>query len=177
MAEISMTWTRVGHCFVDGSPRPQPRARVCAVAGGARMYDPGTSANWKKRVRAKFRPPGAPLSGPVYVRLLFALKRPKRLLRKRDPDGMIPHAAKPDCDNLAKAVLDAMDGWWKDDCQVQRLEVAKFYSSKDRGGGCYITVWTHVAPDGRFNPNPSKEACNGPVSDQTHSSRSEGAHE
>jgi len=39
----------------------------------------------------------------------------------------MPHAQKPDADNVAKAVLDALCDHWKDDCQVFRLEVVKFW--------------------------------------------------
>ena len=42
--------------------------------------------------------------------------------------GEIPCTIKPDCDNIAKIVLDALNGLaYDDDSQVTELEVHKFY--------------------------------------------------
>jgi Holliday junction resolvase RusA-like endonuclease len=38
---------------------------------------------------------------------------------------------KPDCDNLAKSLLDSLNGWaYQDDKQIVELEVKKFYSEE-----------------------------------------------
>jgi|TARA_R110000824_G_scaffold171454_3_gene349089 Holliday junction resolvase RusA-like endonuclease len=60
-------------------------------------------------------------------------KRPQRLNRKKDPDGLIPHTGKPDLDNVIKSILDGMNGrTYKDDSQVCSFgECAKYYSEKD----------------------------------------------
>jgi len=73
---------------------------------------------------------------------MFLLKRPKRLYRKKDPDGIIPHAAKPDRDNLDKAVLDVLTtlGFWRDDGQISAGRIDKYYHAKGDKPGARITI-------------------------------------
>ena len=73
------------------------------------------------------------LDEPVSVSIVVVLPRPAYLSRvsKRtgeplQPPERVPHVSRPDCDNLAKSVLDGMSGWWRDDCIVQRLVVEKW---------------------------------------------------
>ena len=46
---------------------------------------------------------------------------------------------RPDIDNLAKAVMDAINqvGIWEDDSQVAHLDIRKIYSEEPR---CLITI-------------------------------------
>ena len=138
---------------VSGDPKPQPRPRARAMAmrtadGGTRhlaqIYNPASAKAWKRAVveAGRFMRPHSPLSGPVRVTLTFRMKRPKRLLRKKDPEGPVLHTAKPDGDNLAKGVLDALtgDGWWRDDSNVAELRVRKEYHAKGDGPGAVVTV-------------------------------------
>jgi Holliday junction resolvase RusA-like endonuclease len=110
----------------------------------AQVYNPASAKAWKRAVAeaGRFMRPHAPLAGPLRVSLTFRLKRPKRLLRKKDPDGPVLHTAKPDGDNLAKGVLDALtvDGWWTDDSTVSELVVRKEYHAKGEEPGALVTV-------------------------------------
>lgn len=133
---------------VRGLPKGQPRPRAFVRGGKARVHDPSTAEGWKSAVvaaGAEHRPT-SPIEGPIVVELEFFMPRPARLLRKKDPAEAIPHTAKPDIDNLTKAVLDALthDGWWRDDSQVIKLEVSKYYAPKDEhaGASVYIEQWT-----------------------------------
>lgn len=131
--------------WVPGDPRPQPRPRAFARGGVARVYDPGTAEAWKSTVAcaaARYRPE-SPAVGCVAVELHFYFRRPKRLMRKRDPDGPMPHGSKPDADNAAKAVLDALTaiGFWGDDAQVARLHVAKHYCAKGCAPGASVRIF------------------------------------
>jgi len=74
--------------------------------------------------------PDEPIDEPVAVSFAFYLPRPKRLMRKRDPDGAVPCGKRPDIDNLCKSALDAMARWWRDDSLVVRLVASKFYAEK-----------------------------------------------
>ncbi len=125
------------HFRVHGDPKPQPRPRAFSRNGTARVYDPHTAEGWKSAIADAARPhcPPEPWRGPVEVRLAFTFKRPKKHFRQgkhadqlRD-DAPTLHTKKPDADNLAKAVLDAMTmlGFWKDDSQVASLLVMKQY--------------------------------------------------
>lgn len=134
---------------VRGIPKAQPRPRAWARKMGdkvvARMYDAGTAEAWKADVihAASEHRPASPIDEPVGVDIDFFLPRPKRLLRKKDPDGPIWATCKPDRDNLEKAVLDAMttDGWFRDDALVVAGMVRKLYHAKDGYPGARIDVY------------------------------------
>lgn len=79
------------------------------------------------------RPP-RPFAGAIRLDLTFVLPRPKRLLRRCDPDGLILHTSRPDRDNLIKGTQDGLSlaGFWLDDSQICMGETQKFYA--ERGG-------------------------------------------
>lgn len=137
--------------FVRGDPKAQPRQRHFAMktkGGGytARSYDPGTAEGWKSQIAVAIREhlPTTPYDEPLRVDLDFYFKRPKRLLRRQDPDGPIPFTSKPDRDNLDKAVLDALTqcGFWADDALACGGEVWKWYARKDGPAGARIKIST-----------------------------------
>jgi Holliday junction resolvase RusA-like endonuclease len=48
-------------------------------------------------------------------------------------EGDVMHTKKPDCDNLAKSILDALNGIaYDDDSQICSLTVHKFYGDTPR---------------------------------------------
>lgn len=68
-----------------------------------------------------------PLSGPVSMSIDFHFAVPKSLERKRKPVEGGWHVKKPDADNLAKAILDALNGVaYDDDAQVASMRLRKF---------------------------------------------------
>lgn len=130
---------------VVGIPKGQPRPRAFSRGGKARVHDPGTAECWKGAIAVAAQPhlPAVPIPGPVAVQIIFDLPRPKRLMRKKDPDGTIEHTSTPDADNLAKAVLDCLTeiGMWRDDSQVYNLQVLKEYHAKDGKPGAWIRIF------------------------------------
>ena len=132
---------------VTGTPKPQPRPRAFARGGTARVYDPATAEGWKSAIAEAARSycPREPWRGAVGVELTFGFARPKAHYRTGKYEGELRagapehHLHKPDCDNLAKAVLDAMTllGFWRDDCQVVMLVVTKGYADE---AGVVVTV-------------------------------------
>jgi Holliday junction resolvase RusA-like endonuclease len=66
--------------------------------------------------------PDKPLEGPLWLRMTFAFP-----LNKGDKRKSLPHAVKPDWDNLPKTICDVMtkEGFWHDDCQVVFGQVVK----------------------------------------------------
>jgi crossover junction endodeoxyribonuclease RusA len=139
--------------FVIGEPKgqPRPRAFVNKATGRASVYDAGTAEHWKSQIAeaARSHLPSEPFDCPIGLTVDFHMPRPKRLMRKKDPDDPIRHTAKPDLDNLTKAVMDALTaiGMWRDDSQVCHVLASKWYAAKDRRPGATITVST--APSGR----------------------------
>jgi len=141
-----MSWKLFCAFDVYGEPKGQPRPRAFARGGKARVYDPGTAEGWKGSIALAARDhlPPCPIDSPVRVAVTFFFPRPARLLRKRDPDCTIPHTAKPDSDNAAKAVLDCLTsiGMWRDDALVCSLIAEKNYAARGQASGALIQIFT-----------------------------------
>ena len=124
------------HIFVNGLPKAQPRPRM---ARNGHVYNPHSADVWKEEIKACFRPVlGEPITGPVSLNVLFYLPAPKAM---KIADGQyIPHAKKPDLDNLLKAVMDAMSdvGVWNDDAQVSVTKAGKWYTGGKTGAGIVV---------------------------------------
>src|SRR6185312_877699 len=102
-------WVKVTSLRVYGIPKGQPRPRAFARQMGnkfvARVYDAGTSEAWKGEIAAAAgKEFDVLLDCPLRVCITFLFPRPKCLMRRKDPEGRVPHTAKPDVDNLSKAV-------------------------------------------------------------------------
>lgn len=94
---------------------------------GGHAYTPKGTRDYESAIREAFenapgRPP-EPFSGPIDVTIVTS-----RQLPKSTPKSVIrePDTHKPDADNVAKVVLDALNGVaWLDDAQVTSLTVVK----------------------------------------------------
>lgn len=117
--------------------QPRPRATIRKFGDGklsARVYNKETHpvAAFKAtcRIAASSAYHGPPLQGPLVVRLLFVMPRPKSMLWKKKPMPVVEHTVKPDIDNLTKALFDALNGVaWVDDSQVWSKQVDKVIAS------------------------------------------------
>ncbi len=119
---------------VPAIPVAQPRARATAIGGHARVYEPTNHpvAAFKSSVRlaASGAFTGAPKDCPLRVNLLFVFPRPKSLVFKKRDMPRIRHVSKPDADNLAKSVFDALNGLlWQDDRQICEVALTKWVAS------------------------------------------------
>lgn len=78
------------------------------------------------------------LVGALELNLTFCMPIPKSISKKKR-EQLHYVTKKPDIDNLAKAVMDAINqvGIWEDDSQVSRLVVGKIYSDEPR---CIISI-------------------------------------
>lgn len=83
-----------------------------------------------------FQRPDKPTLTPVAVEIEFYMPIPLRdskPARERKLSGQELPAKKPDIDNLAKLVLDALNGvYWHDDNQIVSLSLVKRYSDDPR---------------------------------------------
>jgi Holliday junction resolvase RusA-like endonuclease len=127
-----------------GDPKGQPRPRAFSRNGKARVFDPGTAEGFKASVAIGARQAGlagALLEGPVSVRLDCVFRRPKSHSTKKGlrPEAPEFHQARPDVDNVCKAVLDALSivQAWIDDAQVCQLLATKRYGDQP---GVRVTV-------------------------------------
>lgn len=137
------------HSFrANGIPKGQPRPRAFSRGGRAAVYDPGTAEGWKGDVaRACAVLEGVRIHQPLSVTLTFFMPRPKSHYRTngalKESSPVYMHDKKPDADNLAKAVLDALTniGAWLDDDQVCELTIRKYWEQPGtHGPGCAIRI-------------------------------------
>ena len=144
--------------FIFGDPKGQPRARAFARKMGAkhvaRMYDSDVADAWKRAVdlgiEREWEHMAQPLVldpvGAFEVKLTFFFRRPKSHYGKGGhvkASAPVCHVSKPDADNLAKLVLDRITRGgriWRDDSQVARLRVEKFWAITDARIGVYVSV-------------------------------------
>lgn len=94
--------------------------------GNGRAYKAKADTDYEREIADKFVSSGGrhfgsqPLMVSIDVYRALPKSAPKSV--KTEPDTL-----KPDCDNIAKAVLDALNGVaWDDDSQVVSLQVRKW---------------------------------------------------
>lgn len=123
---------------VAGDPVPQPRVRVSTRGGFARAYVPKKHPinDYRDAIsQAAIAAMGDedPTSECVSVVIDAVFARPKSHMTKRGVKATAPKLPRPDCDNIAKGVLDALALIvWLDDTLVQRLVVEKSYGDEAR---------------------------------------------
>jgi len=131
---------------VPAVPVAQPRPRAVSIAGQARVHGPPKSHaihDFRATVRlaAEQAYSGPPLEGPIRLGLVFVLPRPKAMRWKKRPTPRAWHAKKPDWDNLAKAVCDAVNGTlWVDDAQVCAVAVECWIAAGDEQPHVEVSV-------------------------------------
>jgi Holliday junction resolvase RusA-like endonuclease len=121
----------------------------------ARMYDSDVADAWKRAVDLGIeREQIVSLVDPVGafdVKLTFFFRRPKSHYGKGGhvkASAPVCHVSRPDADNLAKLVLDRITRGgriWRDDSQVAKLSVHKFWAITDARIGVYLSVERFVA--------------------------------
>ena len=121
--------SKKGHAIlVESSARAAPWRQVVTTEA----YKAAHSAEWQ------------PLSGPVWVSMVFSLRRPTSAPRR-----VTRPATAPDLSKLARAVEDSLTdaGIWANDAQVvEYLRLAKVFAGSDDIGamdvpGVRITVY------------------------------------
>lgn len=109
---------------IEGRPMAWKRARL----SGKRFFKDANSAAYQYKVSsiAKIAAGDIFFTGPVHVEIVFSFKWPK----KRPLSDWFP--SRPDGDNLAKQILDALNKViWHDDAQVVKLSVEKRYGDEE----------------------------------------------
>lgn len=120
---------------IYGVPVAQGRPKFFRRVEHVGAYDPKKSRDYKASIRLQaieqLRINGAmpPLhEGALTMQVLAYLPRPKTL-----PKRVVYHIKRPDADNIAKGVKDAMKGVvYKDDSQIVELLVRKSYGDPPR---------------------------------------------
>lgn len=122
---------------IDENPVPKGRPRFRRIGQAIASYTPKKTKTFEDLVKSRVKQAmGAsePLQSPVSVFLGFRLSVPKSYPKSRTKaclEGLERHCKKPDLDNLAKSVLDGLNGVvFVDDSQVVQLHCRKDYSAE-----------------------------------------------
>lgn len=129
---------------VYAEPKGQPRVRPTSRGGKLGVFMPKTADAFRDAIirewliaanRVKF-------SGPVEVKVKAYFMPPKSKKRA----AWTHHTAKPDGDNVLKAILDALThaGVWDDDAGVYSMSIEKFYAAE--------AAFTHISITGETVP-------------------------
>lgn len=113
--------------FVPGVPRSTQTGSV--VRAGGRSFPLKRNPAWITACQlvARAHAPAQPMTGPLWVVLMFMLPRPRR-------SSAYP-TVRPDIDGMCKGLLDAWNGvLWVDDRQVVKLDLRKVYAERRCSG-------------------------------------------
>ena len=117
---------------VPGDPVPQPRQRFTVVAGFPKPYkdEKHPVHAYRQAVALAAKLAGLkPITDPIQVCVVSVFERPKSHTTGRGVlKATAPRIPRPDVDNLAKAVLDALGDYFNDTL-VESLQVSKSYGT------------------------------------------------
>ena len=119
---------------VEGAAVPKQRPRI----SGRRAYTPKRTKDYEERVLNEFRSsysgfyPAFGKDVPVRICISVIQEIPKSWSKKKraqaESGEIVPLSRNGDVDNIAKSILDALNGFaYEDDCQVTTLIVTKQY--------------------------------------------------
>lgn len=119
------------------TPTAQQRPRHARFGGHDVTYKSESQKANERTLEACLLPhrPKMPLSGPLELSFCATFPVPRSWTKKRREAalrGKMWHTAKPDTDNLAKQLKDAMTrlGFWQDDRQVAVCHMEKIYGER-----------------------------------------------
>ena len=119
---------------IIGKPCGKGRPRFSTAGGYARSYTPAKTVEYENLVRMEWEKSGAKkLEGAISATINCYFPIPKSVSKKKREamDGAF-YTKKPDCDNIAKIILDALNGLaYDDDSQIAMLDVLKIYDASE----------------------------------------------
>lgn len=122
---------------LNGEPRGKGRPRVDTRGAFPRIHTDSKTAKYERSVAkaAMAQMVGrAPLQGPLSVSLRFRMPIAKSATKRAKAAmaaGEIAHQGRPDLDNMAKAIFDALNGVvFVDDSQIVRSFCTKLYAEQ-----------------------------------------------
>lgn len=115
-----------------GKERPRYSAKT------HRMYTPTRTSTFEEKVKSvfleKYNIEIAPTEKSLEAIIKVYFEIPKSFNKKKRTSLMYtPYDKRPDCDNLAKSILDALNGLaYKDDKQITYLSIEKLYGEENK---------------------------------------------
>ena len=141
---------------IPGEPQGKARARVVNVQGQARAYTPEKTTLYENLIKmAYYSNSKVKTDEPVQVNIKAYMQIPQSISKKKQnkmANGTIRPTKKPDLDNIAKVVCDALNGIaWNDDKQVIDLHIVKYYDLAPR---VEVEI-TEVTANGKYRTSDS----------------------
>lgn len=123
--------------YIDlpGDPFAKQRPRAARKGRFITIYTPRETKNYEAKVERAYRNiyGNTKLTGDLTVDIEGIFSIPKSVSKEKAKamaNGTYPHTKKPDCDNMAKICLDALNGVaYHDDAQITNLNVSKHYGN------------------------------------------------
>ena len=123
--------------IVDGAAVPKQRPRI----SGRRAYTPKRTKDYEERVLKEFCSsyhgfyPAFGKDVPVRICISVIQEIPRSWSKKKraqaESGEIVPLSRNGDIDNIAKSILDALNGFaYEDDCQVIKLMISKKYGAQ-----------------------------------------------
>lgn len=119
---------------VEGEPFAKQRPRARKIGSFISVYTPVPTKKYEEKVRKAYKKiyGNRILDGDLTVEVEGFFTPPKsesKIKQKLMLNNEIPHTKKPDCDNMAKVCLDALNGVaYHDDAAITNLIISKQYS-------------------------------------------------
>ena len=128
------------HIYIPGQPVGKGRPRFVKATG--HTYTPTKTKDYEALVKLAYQSENkAPaLVGPVRIDIFAVFQLPKDK-KRRALLAYQPYMSKPDTDNVAKVIQDALNGLaYEDDKQVVEMYVEKRYCGEDEEPHVSVTV-------------------------------------
>ncbi|MDR1364369.1 MAG: RusA family crossover junction endodeoxyribonuclease [Oscillospiraceae bacterium] len=127
---------------IQGDPRGKERPRVCFKHGKSFAYTPQRTSEYEENIRRSFKKiinhkfeRNIPLG--IIITAYYPIPRHSsmKISKAMENDEILP-TKKPDCDNVIKIILDALNKvCYEDDAQICNLKFEKHYSNMPSVGG------------------------------------------
>ena len=122
---------------IPGDPKGKGRPRFSTSGGHVHTHTPKETAAYEDLVKwAYIQQGGILLKGAIDAEITGFFRIPASAPKKQQQamaSETVEYTHKVDCDNLAKIILDSLNGLaYKDDAQVSFLKVHKVYSPDPR---------------------------------------------
>ena len=121
---------------IVGEPQGKGRPRFSTRGGFVKTYTPEKTASYENFVKLCYlnKYKGQKLDGEIIAEIIAYFSIPKSFSKKKRVEaieGKIKPTKKPDTDNIAKTILDSLNGIaFEDDKQVVALLVKKLYGEE-----------------------------------------------
>lgn len=130
------------HINIPGKVVGKQRPKFSRQGNFVKTYTPEKTVNYENWVKMCWMNSGQEkMQGNIIAVIVARFMIPQSFSKKkRNELNEKPCPKKPDCDNIAKSILDALNGIaYDDDAQIVDLSVSKVYSATEEGIDLYLT--------------------------------------